>query len=92
MSKIYDTKTVRYNVEEYFKKHLPQYRVLEIRKKSVYPKDSYLFMVSARKEDGTYAVWTAWNEATQSLNYGHYALQTLEDCEKVFAEFYNDGK
>lgn len=54
--------------------------------------DSYLFMVSAIREDGTYAVWTAWNETTQCLNYGHYALQSVEDCEKVFAEFCNDGK
>lgn len=92
MLKDYEMETVKYNVEKYFKKHLPQYRVLEIRKKSVYPEDSYLFMVSAIREDGTYAVWTSWNETTQCLNYGHYALQSVEDCEKVFAEFYNDGK
>lgn len=41
-------------------------------------------MVSAKKSNGTYAVWTAWNEATQSLNHGHYDLKSLEECEKGF--------
>lgn len=93
MLRTYDMKQVRKNVEEYLKKHLPQYTVLEIRKKSVFPEDNYLFMVSAINEkDGTYAVWTCWNETSQSLNYGHYNLQTLEECEQLFEEFYNNGK
>ena len=93
MLKTYDMKQVRKNVEEYFKKHLPGYTVLEIRKKSVFPEDNYLFMVSAINEkDGTYAVWTSWNETSQSLNYGHYNLPCIEECEKVFEEFYNNGK
>ena len=45
-------------------------------------------MVSAKKDDGTYAVWTGWNETTKSLNYGHYDLTSEEDCEKVMNEFY----
>ena len=44
-----------------------------------------------KKEDGTYAVWTAWNESSQSLNFGHYNLKSIEDCEKVFEEFYFKG-
>lgn len=51
--KVYDFKQVRINVEEYFKKHLPQYTVLEIRQKSEYPEDSYLFMVSAIKDENS---------------------------------------
>ncbi len=39
-----------------------------------------------------YAVWTCWNETSQCLNYGHYNLPGIEDCEKVFEEFYNNGK
>lgn len=92
MLRTYDTKQVRKNVEEYFKKYLPGYTVLEIRKKSVFPEDNYLFMVSAINEDGSFAVWTCWNETSQSLNYGHYNLHSIEDCEKVFQEFYNKGK
>lgn len=86
-----DLNEVREHVELYFKEHLPQYTVLEIRKKSYHSDDCYLYMVSAGKEDGTYAVWTSWNETTQSLNYGHYGLLSIGDCEKVFQEFYFKG-
>ena len=48
----------------------------------------HLFMVSAKKSNGTYALWTSWNEFSQSLNHGHYDLQSAEECEKIFAEFY----
>lgn len=86
-----DLSVVRENVELYFKKYLPEYTVLEIRRKSYHPTDSYLWMVSAKKEDGTYTVWTAWNESSQSLNYGHYNLKSIEECEKIFKEFYFNG-
>lgn len=84
-----DLSEIRKNVEIYFKEHLPQYEVLEIRRKSSHPDDYYLYMVSARKENGTYAVWTSWNENTQSLNHGHHDLASIEDCERIFAEFQN---
>lgn len=85
-----DLSKVRKNVEIYVKRHLPQYEVLETRRKSSHPDDHYLYMVSAKNtKDGTYAVWTAWNESTQSLNHGHYALDSIEDCEKIFAEYQN---
>ena len=79
-----DLNEIRKHVELYFKEHLPKYTVLEIRQKSYHPADNYLWMVSAKKEDGTYAVWTAWNESSQSL-------KSIEDCEKVFEEFYFKG-
>lgn len=88
MLKVYDMKQVRLNVEEYFKKHLSQYTVLEIKKKSEYSEDSYLFMVSAIKDDGTFAMWTSWNETVHSLNYGHYNLESYADCEMLFEEHY----
>ena len=50
---------VREHVELYFKENLPKYTVLEIRRKSSHPDDSYLFMVSAKKFSGTYAVWSS---------------------------------
>lgn len=80
------------NVEEYFKEHLPQYSVLKVVKKSNHKDDAYLYMVSAKKSDDTYAVWTSWNESTQSLNYGHYDLKSEEDCNKIFEEFYYKGE
>mgnify|MGYP003301519835 CR=1 FL=1 len=88
MLKVYDMKQVILNVEEYFKKYLPQYTVLEIKQKSEYPEDSYLFMVSAIKDDGTFAMWTSWNECTHSLNFGHYNLESYADCETLFEEHY----
>lgn len=92
MLKAYDMKQVRINVEEYFKKHLTKYTVLEIKQKSEYPEDSYLFMVSAIKDDGSFAVWTCWNETTQCLNFGHYNLESYSDCEALFEEHYNRKK
>lgn len=82
---------VRKHVELYFKKHLPQYTVLEIRRKSSHPDDTHLWMVSAKKSNGTFAVWTGWNESTLCLNFGHYDLQSIEECEKIFEEFYYKG-
>ena len=38
------------------KKHLPQYTVLEIKQKSEYPDDGYLFMVSAIKDDSSFSM------------------------------------
>lgn len=78
---------IRKNVELYFKEYLPQYTVLEIKRKSCNPNDSYLYMVSAKKNDGTYAVWTSWNVETGSLNHGHYDLASVEECRRIFSEY-----
>lgn len=84
-------KKVREHVILYFKDHLPQYTVLEITRKSSHPDDTYLWMVSAKKSNGTFAVWTSWNESTQCLNFGHYDLASIEECEKIFKEFFYKG-
>ena len=78
-------------VKLYFKENLPKYTVLKIRKKSYHPDDSHLYMVSAKKDDGTYAVWTSWNQKLKSLNHGHYDLQSEKACEKIMDEFYFSG-
>ena len=82
---------VREHIELYFKENLPQYTVLEIKKKSSHPDDAHLFMVSAKKSNDTYTFWSGWNELNQSLNHGHYDLQSAEECEKLFEEFYYKG-
>lgn len=79
------------HIKIYFSKNLHYYEVLKVRRKSCHPDDSHLYMVSAVKKDGTYAVWTCWNEATGSLNHGHYGLLSEQDCEKVFEEYYYSG-
>ena len=81
---------IREHVENYFRKNLPQYDVLEVRKKSSHPDDGHLYMVSARKEDNSFAVWTSWNEDLQTLNHGHYDLKSVKDCEELFAQFQNE--
>lgn len=68
---------VKKHVELYFREQLPKYTILEIKRKSSHPDDDYLYMVSAQKDDGTFAMWTCWNEALQSLNFGHYTLPLI---------------
>lgn len=82
-----ETLEVREHVELYFKEHLLEYTVLEVRRKSFHPDDGHLYMVSAQKEDNTFAMWSNWNEATQSLNHGHYNLCSVDDCERLFEEY-----
>lgn len=80
-------------VQEYFKEHLPNYEVLEVRRKSNHSDDYYLWMVSAyRRENDTYAFWSSFNTKTGSLNHGHYDLEFESDCHDLFEEFYNEGE
>lgn len=76
------------DIKSYFREHLPNYDVVEVRRKSYHPDDAHLFMVAARKEE-TFIVWTGWNESRQTLNHGHYNLANLEACDKVMDEFYH---
>lgn len=78
---------IREHVELYFKEHLPEYMLLEMRRKSNHPDDSHLWMVSAKKSDGSFTVWTSWNELTKNLNHGHYNLKSVEDCVRIFEEY-----
>lgn len=79
---------VKQQVLIYFQDNLPRYTVLDIRRQSNHPKEQYLYMVSAKKDDGTYTVWTCWNQSTKSLCNGHYDLLSEESCEKVMDESY----
>lgn len=85
-------KEVERNIKEYFRENLPRYEVLKIRKKSYHPDDAHLYMVSAKKNDGSYGVWTGWNDKTRSLNHGHYDLKDLEACDAIMDEFYYSGE
>lgn len=81
-------KEVESNIEEYFKENLPRYEVLKIRKKSYHPDDAHLYMLAAKKDDGTFAVWTGWNDRLRSLNHGHYDLKDLKTCDAIMDNFY----
>ena len=75
-------------VKTYLKEHLPSCSVVDIRKKSAYPEDKHLFMISAQKDDGTFNVWTCWNQEMQTLNHGHYGLEHHDDYVAIFEEYY----
>lgn len=90
--KLVPTEVVEH-INEYFKKHLPGYELLQVVRKSSHPDDSYLYMVSAsNKYNETYAVWTCWNESVKDLNFGHYGILKEEDCEEVFKEHFYSRK
>ena len=85
---------VVYNVERYFEVNLPQYTVEKVMKKSNHPNDWYLYMVIGRKKEdpynmGRYTLWTSWNETTNSLNLGHYGIDTEEEVMKLAREHYS---
>lgn len=80
---------VKEHVKEYLVNHLPNYELVDVVRKSDHPEDDYLYMVSAKNNNGTYAVWTSWNETTGSLNFGHYGLEDLESCPKLFNEYFH---
>ena len=79
---------VREFVKEYIKENLAAYELVQIIRKSTHPDDDYLYMVSAKHTNGTYAVWTCVNMSTKSMNHGHYGLDSIEACEKIFEENY----
>lgn len=79
-------------VEQYFEEHLPQYTVMEVRRKSYYTEDDYLYMVSAVKKDGSsFAFWSSYNDSRQTMNCGHYNLPSLEVCAKLMTEYQTCG-
>lgn len=86
-----DMRNVAEHVKEYLKKSLSEYTVVNIRRKSLHPDDSFLYMVSAQKSDGTFSVWTSWNEDTQCLNHGHYGLPDMETCNRIMDEYFNSS-
>lgn len=82
---------VRNEIEMYFaeKNSLEYYMVSEVQRASNHPEDNYLYMVIARKIDGTYSCWTSYNTTTHCLNYGHYGYSSIEECRKVLDEYYH---
>ena len=84
--------TVLNDVKKYFAESssLKNYQVLNVFSASNHPDDDYLFMVTAKKENGTYACWTCWNQSRKVLNFGHYDLETEKVAENILEGFYSD--
>lgn len=80
------------NITAYFKEHLPQYTVLGVERKSKHPDDAHIYMVAARKSDGSYGFWSCWNGEKGTLNHGHYGIGSLEACGKLMEEYRNDSR
>lgn len=78
------------NVEKYFSEHCERYSLLGICRKSNHLEDGYLYEVIACNGNQEYACWTSWNETTQSLNYGHYGLGSMEEALEVVKENFYD--
>lgn len=80
------------NVKNYLKENLPKYTVVEVTRHSNHPDDHNLYHVIAKSQSpiwgDTYACWTSWNDSTQSLNFGHYNLESLEIAQAVSNEYY----
>ena len=87
MKKRFSTEEVSKDVIKYFKEFLPEYEVKMVTHYREHPDDYYLYEVIAECiSNGTYACWSCWNQITQSLNYGHYAYQTQDECIRELKE------
>lgn len=85
-----NNKNVIANINNYFKRKEMNYRVVRLFKKTDHKDDWYLYVIIAKNTvTGKYAVWTSWNESTQSLNYGHYNIQSIKDCLEIVDEYTN---
>ena len=83
---------VRKNVDKYFteKNGLANYEPIAVG--HVNGNDDYLYIVLARQiRGGEWAVWTCWNESTQSLNYGHYNM-TEWAAMRLFLDPYHGNR
>lgn len=76
---------VRKNVAKYFTESngLKNYKPIAVGHQN--GEDEYLYVVLARQIHGEWAVWTCWNESTQSLNHGHYNL-TEAEAMRIFLD------
>lgn len=96
-----NTTPVPQEVKENVKKYLAEHNLgelVDVMRASDHPEDGYLFHVIARKPnekklfhngDYSYSAFTSWNETTQSLNFGHYHLESEERAREICAEMFH---
>ena len=80
--------SVRKNVDKYFAEGhgLTNYEPIAVGQHRGKGEAEYIYVVLARQiRGGEWAVWTCWNESTQSLNYGHYNL-TEQQAMRLFMD------
>ena len=77
-------------VKRYFHKNLTMYASLEIFRSSNHPEDDYLYSIIGLHNNGTFSCWTCFNSQTESLNYGHYGLETEDMALEIISSYYHD--
>lgn len=84
------TESVKKNVRNYLEENNLG-KLVEVRRASDHPDDHYLYHVIAKKGN-KFSCWTSWNETTQSMNFGHYGLDSYEEAVVVCREFFYEMK
>ena len=82
---------VRKNVDKYFAegRGLSNYEPIAVGQYRGEGEAEYIYIVLGRQiRGGKWAVWTCWNESTQSLNYGHYDM-TEANAMRLFMNPYS---
>ncbi len=81
---------VKNSVKAYFEENLKNFTPIAICRASNHPEDSNLYAVIARQADGKYACWTSWQQARETMNYGHYSLPDKEAALSIVKDNFND--
>lgn len=88
---------VKDNVRKYLEKNNLG-KLVDVMRASDHPDDHYLYHVIAKKPntnkcfhngEWNYSCWTSWNETTQSLNYGHYQLESEKAAREICKEHFH---
>lgn len=77
-------------LKTYFDKYLQSYELCHVYRKSNYKEDNDLYCVTAKNIDQKYACWSSWNSKTESLNQGHYNLDSEVDGVRILLDLYSD--
>ena len=90
---------VKEHVKQYLSKEVENGNdlgeLIDVMRASEHPEDHYLYHVITRKPntrklfhngEWNYSCFTCWNETTQSLNFGHYHLESEEEARESLAK------
>ena len=71
------------NLENYLAEHFPAFEIVDVRRRIRHPDSDYPYaVVGYNRQDGTYAVWEAFN-ARDDLRGGRYPLPDLETSRRL---------
>lgn len=67
------------------------YEITHVYRKSNHIEDNYLYSaIGYNMVTGKYACWSSWNMSTESLNNGHYNLESEDEAIGILKEQFND--